>query len=112
MAMGKDISEAMLGVGSFIDRCEGEYVKLEPERLEELLCSSVGLWGLAFLGLSFSPFSIFLFASILGVGGGFCASVAVDDVVGVGGVCFPLNIDGLLTCDVCCSSGDRTGLST
>lgn len=73
--------------------------------------SSVGLWGLALGGLSFSPFSVFFLASILGVRGGFCASADEGEGAGVGGF-FPLKIDGLFTWDVYCSSGDRTGLST
>lgn len=73
--------------------------------------SSVGLWGLALGGLSFSLFSVFLLTSALGVGGGFCASAADGEGVGAGWF-FPLKMDGLFTWDVYCSSGDRTGLST
>lgn len=62
--MGREMSEAILGVGSLTERWLGEPLKLEARRLEELLLRSVGHCGLGLVGRPVSVPSVLLLVSV------------------------------------------------
>lgn len=114
VAMGSEMSEAMLGVGSFTDRWLGEHEKVEACRLEELRLRSVGHCGLALAGWLLSAGSVFLSLSVTGEAG---AGLFGSDVgeTGTWGLkddfLASLETDGLFTWAECWWSGDLAGFS-
>lgn len=109
VAMGREMSEAMLGVGSFTDRWLGEHEKLEAWRLEELRLRSVGHCGLALGGWLLSAASVFLSLSVTGDAGTdlFGSDVGETGTWGLkDDFRASLETDGLFTWAECWWSGD------